>query len=266
MPKSALETRWRSAILARMNAFRVTIILLLAAVVGLMFYVLAVYLPDQREQYSVYQAMKNKESWDRRQEEHDRRLRQYGPGAESAEEEQARKAAEQHSAELDKKLNEAEERSVLEEAQRREEAARAAADAAEEAKAAAPKPLGVVASVDKEWNIILCSPAGACPENGSVVAVVRDERVVCEATVDGQDPESGQFSATLRPVAVPQGDTSVDTSKFTPQVGDAVIVSPLINVDSSMDSYVNPHANPAPNIPTGNSAPEEIESALIPIP
>ena len=85
--------------------------------------------------------MKNKESWDRRQEAHDRRLRQYGPGAESAEEEQARKEAEQHSAELDKKLNEAEERSVLEEAQRREEAAARAAADAEAAKEASPQPL-----------------------------------------------------------------------------------------------------------------------------
>ena len=266
MPKSALETRWRSAILARMNAFRVTIIVLLAAVVGLMFYVLAVYLPDQREQYSVYQAMKNKESWDRRQEAHDRRLRQYGPGAESAEEEQARKAAEQHSAELDKKLNEAEERSVLEEAQRREDAAARAAADAEAAKESSPQPLGVVASMDSEWNIILCSPTGPCPENGTVVAVMRDGRLVCEATVDGQDPESGQFTATLRPVAVPEGDTSVDLTKFTPKAGDAVIISPLINIDNAVESYVNPHANPTPSVPSGNSAPEEIEGTLIPVP
>ena len=55
MTDSLLESATVFAILARMNAFRATVLALLVLTVGLMFYAFVVLIPARQDQYQMYQ-------------------------------------------------------------------------------------------------------------------------------------------------------------------------------------------------------------------
>lgn len=268
-----------------MNAFRAIVLLLLVAVVGLMFYIVTVFLPDQQKRYDVYQAVSKQKEKDALQEAHENRLKALAADAESEQEAQARKEAESRAEQLKQQLNEAEEQSVIAAAKRKEEAAQARAAAAEANK---PKALGAVSSFDAEWNALMFTPAPDAEVTvGMTIAVNREGKMVCEAVVDNRDEQSGQFSATVKPIKM-SDNAGIPAENFIPRAGDGVIVSPLNAIDQSINSYVNPHAMPAlapeGSAPSGaasegtgsteapagagqdGSGPEEVEVNWIPVP
>lgn len=282
-----LESRRNFAILASMNAFRAIVLLLLVAVVGLMFYIVTVFLPDQQERYDVYQAVSKQQEKDALQEAHENRLKALAADVESEEETLARKEAESRAEQLKQQLNEAEEQSVIAAAKRKEEAAQSRAAAAEANK---PKALGAVSSFDAEWNALMFTPVPDAEVTvGMTIAVSREGKMVCEAVVDNRDEQSGQFSATIKPIKM-SDNAGIPAENFIPRAGDGVIVSPLNAIDQSINSYVNPNALPVvtpgavpqtsaaaegagtePSAPAdarqeGNSGPEEVEVNWIPVP
>lgn len=110
-------------------------------------------------------------------------------------------------------------------AKRKEEAALAKQV---EAEATAPKPLGLVASFDAEWNVLMIKPVSDMPLNpGLVVAARRDGRIVCEAVIDSLDSESGQYSATLKVADLGKVTTGASATIPQPAVGDEIIESPF---------------------------------------
>ena len=91
---SLLEYENDFAILARMNGFRVTILVLLALTVGLMFYVFVVLLPARQDQYQMYQTQLKINEYEKRQQEHEARMARLGADADTPEVAAARAAAE----------------------------------------------------------------------------------------------------------------------------------------------------------------------------
>lgn len=213
--------------LARMNGFRVTILVLFCLTVGLMFYAVTVVIPGRQEQYELYRTMQKSNEYRQRNAEHLARMEQLGPDVEAPEVSTARSEAEEGERKRQQEINEAEESSVLASARRKEEE-RTARAAAEEA--AAPAALGRVASFNREWNSILFTPEGAkTPLNdGLVIAVRRGDYIVCEAVIDGRDEESGQVSATVKQaIFAANGNAPQDTP--TPAAGDEIILSPFLS-------------------------------------
>lgn len=213
--------------LARMNGFRVTILVLFCLTVGLMFYAVTVVIPGRQEQYELYRTMQKSNEYRQRNAEHLARMEQLGPDVEAPEVSNARSEAEEGERKRQQEINEAEESSVLASARRKEEE-RTARAAAEEA--AAPAALGRVASFNREWNSILFTPEGAkTPLNdGLVIAVRRGDYIVCEAVIDGRDEESGQVSATVKQaIFAANGNAPQDTP--TPAAGDEIILSPFLS-------------------------------------
>lgn len=246
-----------------MNAFRVTILILLVAIVGLMFYVLTVYIPEQRKEYSVYEAMRSQSESDARAAADRRNLANNSPVSESPEEESARREVEQSAAALERQRLEADERSALEAGRRKEEAARKRAEAAETAQS---KLVGAVASFDEEWNFLRIQVSGdKLPDKDAKVLIVRDGRAVCEAVITGADETPGFVIADPKIMQPAQGDVNIDPASLKPRAGDGVIPSDLIDIgDTSADPFFNSNAAPLPPT-TGSSAPEEIEGVLIPV-
>jgi hypothetical protein len=142
----------------------------------------------------------------------------------------------------EKSVYEAEERAVIEEAKRK-------AMAAQEQKAreerAAEKTIGLVTAFNKEWLSIMFKPAVTDVINeGVIIAVRREGIVICEATVDLKDDESGQLGATLKPQEFGKSQANVDVEKLLPQVGDEVIYSPFASARELRAE--NPFVKPAP--------------------
>lgn len=213
--------------LARMNGFRVTILVLFCLTVGLMFYAVTVVIPGRQEQYELYRTMQKSNEYRQRNAEHLARMEQLGPDVEAPEVSTARSEAEEGERKRQQEINEAEESSVLASARRKEEE-RTARAAAEEA--AAPAALGRVASFNREWNSILFTPEGAkTPLNdGLVIAVRRGDYIVCEAVIDGRDEESGQVSATVKQ-AIFAANGNMPQETPTPAAGDEIIISPFLS-------------------------------------
>ncbi|MBQ1204028.1 MAG: hypothetical protein IIX61_09580, partial [Loktanella sp.] len=153
-------------------------------------------------------------------------MEQFAPDAETPEVAQARAAAEESARKGEQALTEAEESSVIAAAKRKEEAALAKQA---EVEANAPKPLGLVAAFDQEWNILMIKPVSEMPLHpGFVVAVRRDGRIVCEAVIDALDSESGQYSATLKVADLGKVISAVSSeATLQPAVGDEIIESPF---------------------------------------
>lgn len=246
--------------LARMNGFRVTILVLFCLTVGLMFYAVTVVIPGRQEQFELYRTMQKSNEYQQRNAEHRARMEQLGPDVEAPEVSDARSAAEESERQRRQELNEAEESSVLAAARRKEEE-RAAREAAERAaeEAAAPAKLGQVASYSAEWSSILFTPSSATPMNdGLAIAVMRGKQLVCEAVVDGRDEESGQVSATVKPLVMKNyGGAAIQ--QLTPAPGDVVILSPFAAAADALsaqsratEGFSLPSAAPAPE---GNAAP-----------
>ena len=97
------------------------------------------------------------------------------------------------------------------------------------------------------------------------IAVRRNDYIVCEATVDGQDTESGQYTAALKQAEFGGAkDPEVEANR-KPRVGDEVIVSPFPSSrDLRMDGYNPLLENQQPSAePKGIP---EIEGILTPVP
>lgn len=211
--------------LARMNGFRVTILVLFTLTVALMAYAVTVVIPARQEQYEVYRTLQKSNEYQQRNAEHRARMEKLGPDVEAPEVETARSEAEESERKRQQEINEAEENSVLAAARRKEEE-RAARDAAEEA--AAPAVLGRVTSYNAEWTSILFTPEGNAPLNdGFAIDVYRGKQLVCEAVVDGRDEESGQVSAAVKPVIL-SARGGAPVQQLTPEPGDTVVASSLM--------------------------------------
>lgn len=241
-----------------MNGFRITILVLLCLAVGLMFYAVMVIVPGWQNQYSEYQASMKIAEYQQSNDHHRQRMEQFSPDAEAPEVTTARTMAEESARKDEQALNEAEESNVIAAARRKEEAALARQA---EAEAEAPKPLGLVAAYNPEWNSLMIRPVAEVPmAMGFVVAVRRAGSIVCEAVIDGRDEESGQYSATVK--AAELGTTSPQPAeKRTPAVGDEVIETPFPSSQELRrgSDFLPPAAQQA-NAPSGNAAPAPLPS------
>ena len=215
-----------------------------------MFYVVAYMIPAQREAYETYRAEESMDAYNQRAEEHRRRMQELDPDHESDAVAEARAAAEKAQQERLKKLTEAEESSVLADARRKQEESMAK-QADEEV--ADSKPLGLVTSYNQEWNSVLFKPVTKSPINvGLVVALRRDNNIICEAEVDNVDEQSGQVSAQIKPSSFNNTAGGVVQDGILPEdkmpaVGDEIIITPFETVrDLREDNY-----NFGAPVPTG---------------
>ncbi len=239
-----------------MNGFRVTILVLLCLAVGLMFYAVMVIVPGWQNQYSEYQASMKIAEYQQNNDRHRQRMEQFSPDAEAPEVASARTMAEESARKDEQALNEAEESNVIAAARRKEEAALARQA---EAEAEAPKPLGLVAAYNPEWNSLMIRPVAEVPmAMGFVVAVRRGGSIVCEAVIDGRDEESGQYSATVKAAEL---GTAAAAEKKTPAVGDEVIETPFPSSQELRQGsdFLPPSAQKA-SAPAGNVAPAPLPS------
>ena len=246
-----------------MNAFRASILVLLALTVGLMFYAFAVLLPARQEQYQMYQNQLKINEYQQRQQEHESRMARFDADADTPEVAAARAAAEAEAKKNEADLTAAEESSVLASARRRQ--------AAEEVESAAAEPVvsssvGVVTAYLEDCAVILFKAADAVPVNeGLNIAVRRNDYIVCEATVDGQDSESGQYTAALK-LAEFGGvkDPEVEANR-KPRAGDEVIISPFPSSrDLRMEGYTPLLERQQPSVEPKDLP--EIEAVLTPVP
>lgn len=252
-----------------MNGFRATILVLLILTVGLMFYAFTVLLPARQDQYQMYQTQLKIDEYEKRQQEHDARMARLGADVETPEVAAARAAAEAEARKNEADLTAAEESSVIAFAKRRqeiEEAATAAEDAAK------PSPLGTVTAYLEDCTVVLFKVDGSMPVNeGLLIAVRRDDFIVCEATVDGHDEESGQYTAALKLADFGGVKDAAAEENRKPRVGDEVIVSPFLSSrDLRLENYTPPTtADDASLHNNRNEAPApmpEIEGILTPVP
>ncbi len=243
-----------------MNGFRATILVLLILTVGLMFYAFTVLLPARQDQYQMYQTQLKINEYEKRQMEHDARMARLGTEVDAPEVAAARAAAEEEAKKNEADLTAAEESSVIASAKRRqeiEEAATAAEDAAK------PAPLGAVTAYLEDCAVLLFKADGSMPVNeGLLIAVRRDDYIVCEATVDGKDEESGQFTAALKQANFGGVKDPVAEENRKPRPGDQVIVSPFL---SSRDLRLESYTPPTPPAEEPQPMPE-IEAILTPVP
>ncbi len=262
---SLLEYETVFAILARMNAFRATILVLLVLTVGLMFYAFVELIPARQGEYQMYQTQLKINEYEQRKMEHDARMSRLKADADTPEMAAAREAA----AEADKKneadLTKAEEHSVIASVKRRQEI-EAAADAASEADAAAESAsLGAVTAYLEDCAVVLFKADGSTPVNeGLQIALRRDDYIVCEATVDGRDEESGQYTAAIKQVQFGGVEDPAVEANRKPRPGDAVIISPFLSSrDLRLESAGDIPAQPRQEVP--QQLPE-VEAILTPVP
>jgi len=265
-----------------MNGFRITILVLLCLVVGLMAYVVFEVLPEREADYRMYNISQRNALYEKQDAAHQERVSRIGAEAENPEVAQARTDAAESDRRAEQALNEAEERAVIEEAKRREAAA-VARQAQDEATAL--KALGRVASYNPEWNSIMIEPLSTEPINvGLVVAVRRGGRIVAEAQVDFID-ESGQIGAVVKSGSFNKTQApGVSSEAFKPAVGDEVIVTPFPTTSELRGNggFLPPSAGvmpaaPAGELPIGPSSPyltpaepqgglPEVDASFTPLP
>lgn len=262
-----------------MNGFRLTLLILLCLVVGLMAYVVFVVLPERESDYRMYNISQRNALYERQDAAHQEQVSRYGADVEDPDVATARHEAAESDRKAEIAVNEAEERLVIEEAKRKE-AATLARQAQEEAKA--PKALGRVASYNPEWNSILIEPLSAEPINeGLVVGIRRKGVIIAEAQVDYID-ESGQIGAVLKAATFSKAKgEGIEADNFIPAVGDEVIVTPFATASElrGTGAYGLPGADvpafssplpPAPSSPYPGAASDtglpEIDATLTPLP
>ena len=255
MTDSVLESETVFAILARMNAFRATVLALLVLTVGLMFYAFVVLIPARQDQYQMYQTQLKINEYEQRQMEHDARMACLDASVDTPEMAAARAAAAEEEKKNEAELTAAEENSVIASAKRRqeiEEAATAAEDAAK------PESLGAVMAYLEDCGVILFKASGSMPvKEGLLIALRRDDYIVCEATVDGQDEESGQYTAVIKQARFGGVEDPEAEANRKPRAGDEVIVSPFLSGrDLRLEADGAATSQPLP----------EIEAVLTPVP
>ena len=256
-----LESEAFFAILARMNGFRATILVLLIVTVGLMFYAFTVLLPARQEQYQMYQTQLKINEYEKRQQEHGARMARLNSQNDAPEVAAARAAAEEESKKNEADLTAAEESSVIASAKRRQEVESfTVEDEPEDTESSVH--LGAVTAYLEDCGVLLFKAEGSSPVNeGLIIAVKRSDYIVCEATVDGKDEESGQFTAELKQVSFGGVQDPAVEENRKPRPGDEVVVSPFLSSrELRMESYGDPAAPEAPKpLP-------EVEAQLTPVP
>ncbi len=259
LTNSFLEYKTDFAILARMNAFRATVLVLLVLTVGLMFYAFVELIPARQNEYQMYQTQLKINEYEQRQMEHEARMARMGADADTPEMAAARAAAAEEDKKSEEQLTNAEEHSVIASAKRRQEIDAAANDE-EDASAAAA--LGSVTAYLEDCAVILFKADGSTPvSEGLQIALRRGDFVVCEATVDGRDEESGQYTAALKQTHFGGVEDPAAEANLKPRAGDEVIISPFL---SSRDLRLEPTDSPAAS-QTPQALPE-VEAVFTPVP
>lgn len=246
-----------------MNAFRITVLVLLSLTVGLLFYAFVELLPARQEQYQMYQTQLRIDEYEKRQQEHDARMARLGAVVDTPEIAAARAAAAEEDKKNEADLTAAEEHSVIASVKRRQEIEEAA-NAAEEA--AQPSTLGTVTSYLEDCTVVLFKPNGSMPVNeGLIVAVRREDYIVCEATVDGRDEISGQITAAVKPAHFGGVADAAAEANHVPRPGDEVIISPFPSGrDLRLENYGDTDI-PANQSGSAPAALPEIEAVLKPV-
>lgn len=261
LTNSFLENKTVFAILARMNAFRATVLVLLVLTVGLMFYAFVELIPARQNEYQMYQTQLKINEYEQRQMEHEARMARMGADADTPEMAAARAAAAEEDKKSEEELTHAEEHSVIASVKRRQEIDAAAA-AADEEDAAAAAALGTVTAYLEDCAVILFKADGSTPVNeGLQIALRRGDFVVCEATVDGRDEESGQYTAALKQAHFGGVEDPAAEANLKPRAGDEVIISPFLSSrDLRLESAESQPEGEAPQ------ALPEVEAVLTPVP
>lgn len=243
-----------------MNAFRATVLVLLVLTVGLMFYAFVELIPARQNEYQMYQTQLKINEYEQRQMEHEARMARMGADADTPEMAAARAAAAEEDKKSEEELTHAEEHSVIASVKRRQEIDAAAA--ADEEDASAAEALGSVTAYLEDCAVILFKADGTTPVNeGLQIALRRGDFVVCEATVDGRDEESGQYTAALKQTHFGGVEDPAAEENLKPRAGDEVIVSPFL---SSRDLRLEA-AEPQPAAETPQALPE-VDAVLTPVP
>lgn len=208
-----------------MNGFRVTILVLLALALGLMFYVVTVVIPEEKANYAEYQEALRDSDYQRKDAAHRARLAQIHPEAAESEADLARQEAERNAREREQARIRREEELVLEAGRKAEQRAQDPEPQPRQAGSETSKPLALVAAYDRENNLMMLKPVteDGMLAIGQVLAISRNGSVACELVVDARDEESGQYSAYVK-----HPNTVGEESQ--PKQGDEVIVSPLPQV------------------------------------
>lgn len=205
-----------------MNGFRVTILVLLALALGLMFYVVTVVIPEEKANYAEYQEALRDSDYQRKDAEHRARLAEIHPAATESEADLARQEAERNAKAREQARIQREEQLVLEAGRQAEIKSR---EAQPQERSEADSPVALVAVYDKDNNLMMLKPVteDGMLAVGHVLAIRRNGSILCEIVVDARDEESGQYSAYVkRPQSV--------SAEAQPLQGDEVIVSPLPQV------------------------------------
>lgn len=245
-----------------MNAFRATILALLVLTVGLMFYAFVVLIPARQNEYQMYQTQLKINEYEQRQMEHEARMTRMGADTDTPEMAAARAAAAEEDKKNAEELTNAEEHSVIASAKRRQEIEAASAAAAEEEDSSSAASLGSVTAYLEDCAVILFKADGSTPVNeGLQIALRRGDFVVCEATVDGRDEESGQYTAALKQANFGGVEDPAAEANRKPRPGDEVIISPFLSSrDLRLEAAGSQPAADAPQeLP-------EIEAVLTPVP
>ncbi len=259
-----------------MNPFRVILLVLLTLSLVMLFYIIAIYTPQQKVDYQEYQSMNYISQLQGKRAEHEKRMHSLTPQARReravSELSAAQREAQQAEAEQQRKLLEAEERRVIAGARVQEQQDQApdvdmaevglgssTAIAAHDAKDADLEQLATVVSYDANWGVLTIAPVKgkamrAQDYTGKRIMIKRNHGLVCEAVIQSADEKTGRIVAdveqhTLNPVA-----------KVIPQAGDKVYLSNLSNVRSPQN--VTPAAGAGsgtPSVPAFPTIPGNIE-------
>ncbi len=257
-----------------MNPFRIVLLVLLTLSLAMLFYVVAYFLPEQRADYEKYQSQSAKTAYTARYQEHMTSMDDLAPGTNKGSDNdfvRAQKEAELKLLEQERRLLEAEERSViaLEERRKREQAAADAAKAEAEAEesrrvaaeiaATAESYLGTVHSYDKEWAVLAIMPEGEfqLPNPLPRVVVRRNNGRVCEASVDSVDDTTGVIIASVI------SNTMNPEVKVEPELGDKVYILPSASAPRS--STTPPTGTQLPPIPTPPKQQEPLKEMDMPL-
>lgn len=239
-----------------MNSFRIAILSILIAAVGIMGVVVYMTIPSMKDRKTEY---------DNSRADRERRERQEAEATEEvapkpAEDSALARARAEHREAAERReqeVNNTEEQLALESGLRKEREARSR-QAAEEA--AAPTALGLVQSYDTNWNIITVkSVTDKLPDKGTLLAVRREGLIVCEATVTNVEPEVDAFTAEMRYTDQNNNGEDLNTNN-TPVPGDQVILFP-----GASDSGLSLPGNSTSGGSTEDALPT-IDATLVPVP
>lgn len=216
-----------------MNPFRITILVLLTAAVGMMFYFVCVSQPAMENEHNAYEITRQSDALTAgtrgdSQEDEAAATTPQDDMLSRKREEQRRAAQEQDDADFREM-----ERRTLEGQAREEEARRQAQTRTEMDQTPA---IGLVAGYVQEEGILAIAPLPQQIINpGLAVVVIRNGSAVAEATIDCFDEESRLYFAYLNNVVI-----SSRRKDLVPQTGDQVVVMGLPTTEELRSGYAAP--------------------------